>query len=79
MQVSDVVFNLVFGRYVGVGVGEILLEIGFVGFEGFLVEFFSVFAEFKVFGEVGFDGHGVVFSFFLGKIPLYLSLFKILV
>ena len=59
MQMGDVVFDLVFGRYSGVGIGEILLEVGFVGFEGFLIEFFSVFAEFKVLGKVGFYGHGM--------------------
>ena len=47
-----VVFNLIFGRYISVGVCKILLEIVFVGFEGFLVEFFSVFAEFKVLDDV---------------------------
>ena len=71
MQVSNVVFDLIFGRYVGVGIGEILLEIDSIGFEGFPVEFFSVFAEFKVLGQVGFDCHGVVFSFFFGKMCLY--------
>ena len=71
MQVGNVVFDLIFGRYVGVGIGEILLEVDSIGFEGFPVEFFSVFAEFKVLGQVGFDGHGVVFSFFFGKMRLY--------
>ena len=60
MQVGDVVFNLIFGRYISVGVCKILLEIVFVGFEGFLVEFFSVFAEFKVLDDVWFDGHSVL-------------------
>ena len=76
MQMGDVVFDLFFGRYGGVGIGEILLEVGLVGFEGFVVEFFSVFAEFKVLGELGFDGHGVVFSFFFGKMYLYFGYLK---
>ena len=76
MQMGDVVFDLFFGRYGGVGIGEILLEVGLVGFEGFVVEFFSVFAEFKVLVELGFDGHGVVFSFFFGKMYLYFGYLK---
>lgn len=36
---------------------EILPKISLVGFEGVVVEFFAVFAEFQVWGEVGLYVH----------------------
>ena len=47
VQMGDVVFNLPPLWGVGIGVCEILPEISLVGFEGVVVEFFAVFAEFQ--------------------------------
>ena len=57
VQMGDVVFNLLPLWGVGIGVCEILPKISFVGFEGVVVEFLAVFAEFQVWGEVGLYVH----------------------